>query len=182
MKFNSKSPSGKFVLRIPPSLHLALKKTARLRELSLNDLCIDLLSSSLISLNESVGEFLPLVELIKKELGDAFLGLVLFGSKARGDYHDNSDIDLLVVVSNQIPITRDLYRKLDSLDFALHFAHMPDSPLGTGSIWLECAVDGKVIVDPSQNIGKMLSKLRTLFAEGKVVRKETHGQWYWVSH
>jgi predicted nucleotidyltransferase len=36
---------------------------------------------------------------LSKELGDNLVKLYLFGSKARGDFHDDSDIDLLVIVN-----------------------------------------------------------------------------------
>ncbi len=38
-------------------------------------------------------------------LGDQLVNMVLFGSKARGDYHDESDVDVAVIV-------RGLTRKL----------------------------------------------------------------------
>ena len=34
--------------------------------------------------------------------GERFAGLVLYGSMARGDYHDESDIDLLVLLHGEV--------------------------------------------------------------------------------
>lgn len=36
---------------------------------------------------------------LESRLGHQLIRLVLFGSQARGDYHDESDIDLAVIVS-----------------------------------------------------------------------------------
>jgi len=48
--------------------------------------------------------------------GERFAGLVLYGSMARGDYHDESDIDLLVLLHGEVnpyseiwPIVHALY-------------------------------------------------------------------------
>mgnify|MGYP005843536319 CR=1 len=35
---------------------------------------------------------------LKRSPGDPLLGIVLFGSMARGDYHKDSDIDVAVIV------------------------------------------------------------------------------------
>jgi hypothetical protein len=43
------------------------------------------------------------------------LALVLFGSFARGEEADGSDIDLLVVLPSGTAITRDSYRRLDGV-------------------------------------------------------------------
>ncbi len=37
-------------------------------------------------------------EALKREHADAVLRLVVYGSKARGDAHDESDVDLLLIV------------------------------------------------------------------------------------
>ncbi len=40
-------------------------------------------------------------EALKREHADAVLRLVVYGSKARGDAHDESDIDLLLIVRDE---------------------------------------------------------------------------------
>ncbi len=44
---------------------------------------------------------------VKSFLGDQLISMVLFGSMARGDYHDESDVDVAIIV-------RGLTRKLKS--------------------------------------------------------------------
>ena len=41
------------------------------------------------------------LEAIAADYGDAVKKVVLYGSKARGDWHDESDIDVLVIVRNE---------------------------------------------------------------------------------
>jgi predicted nucleotidyltransferase len=41
-----------------------------------------------------------LVDRLRQRYGDDLLRVVLFGSKARGDFDDESDLDVLVVVRN----------------------------------------------------------------------------------
>lgn len=43
---------------------------------------------------------LELKERLERLLGDSLVRMVLFGSKARGDYDDESDIDIAFIVSN----------------------------------------------------------------------------------
>ena len=42
--------------------------------------------------------------------GERFAGLVLYGSMARGDYHDESDIDLLVLLHGEVNPYREVWR------------------------------------------------------------------------
>ncbi len=44
---------------------------------------------------------------LKKELGEQIVEIKLFGSKARGDFNKNSDIDILVVLKNDSEKNKD---------------------------------------------------------------------------
>ena len=60
-------------------------------------------------------------------LGDQLVSMVLFGSMARGDYHDESDIDVAVIVRG---LTRELKgRILDEVAELELEHHMPLSVL-----------------------------------------------------
>jgi predicted nucleotidyltransferase len=48
-----------------------------------------------------------LAEELRKKLGDKLLFITLFGSKARGDFDEESDIDVFIVVRN----SSDLYQQ-----------------------------------------------------------------------
>lgn len=51
---------------------------------------------------------------LKESLGENLKDIILYGSKARGDFYDGSDIDLLVVVENL-----DLNKKHDINDIVV---------------------------------------------------------------
>jgi hypothetical protein len=64
-------------------------------------------------------EIAPILEEAKRILrelyGERFSGLVLYGSMARGDYDDESDIDLLVLLKGKV----DPYGEIDRIIPAL---------------------------------------------------------------
>lgn len=54
---------------------------------------------------------------IKKKLGNNLIFLKMFGSKARGDFHKDSDIDILIVVNQKnIAVRDEIYDILFRLD------------------------------------------------------------------
>lgn len=46
------------------------------------------------------------IESIKKELGPIFIKAVLFGSRARGEGNEDSDVDILVLVREMDTVTK----------------------------------------------------------------------------
>ena len=52
-----------------------------------------------------------LVAAISELVGKALDGLVLFGSMARGESREGSDMDLLIVLRQSLPLTRSLYAR-----------------------------------------------------------------------
>ena len=175
--------SGKFVLRIDPLLHKQLKEKARANGESLNELCGTLIRSGLRGEGPTGGRHGVVVRTARQQFGGAFLGLLLFGSQARGDSHDSSDTDLLIVLDRSVQIRRELYRRWpDPADGreVVHFAHLPEDAVSAGSLWLECALDGIVLHDPEGRVRTALAGLKALIASGRIVRRSTHGQGYWV--
>lgn len=51
-----------------------------------------------------------LKNLLSIQLGDSFKSLILYGSKARGDYNNDSDIDILVVADTVTLDVKDIIR------------------------------------------------------------------------
>lgn len=193
-----RNASGRFVVRVPSDLHRQLKRVADEAGSSLNALCVRLLKDGS---RESLGtgdvgciEYLPLassrqaVASLSAFLGDRLVGVVLFGSVARGDSVPSSDIDLLAVVSPVVEITRDLYDGWDSrapealiVDrISVQFVLLPSKPEVAGSLWLETAMDGVVLYDPSLEVSRFLADLRRWVASGGAIRKIVHGHPYWV--
>jgi hypothetical protein len=99
----------RLLLRLPSALHKRAKARASETGNSLNSVIVQAIENGL-----SKGQLEALTPSIikhaKSQFGDAFLGLLLYGSRARGDAYESSDTDLLLVVDSSVPITRELYR------------------------------------------------------------------------
>lgn len=85
-------------------------------------------------------------------LGDNLMSLWLFGSKVRGDFEPDSDIDLLVVLKILQPETRWRIREIAaqcSLEYGVLFnihildqAHWDEEVYYRGTLWREILRDG----------------------------------------
>jgi predicted nucleotidyltransferase len=177
-------PSGRFLLRIDPNLHSALRAAADQAGLSLNEYCARKLGSGGVGLADPGWQA---VERAAAVLGGALMGVAVYGSWARGEPMENSDVDVLVVVDPSTPITRGLYRRWDEepvrweeRSVEPHFVHLPSpGQLPTGT-WAEVALDGIVLFDRNLVLSRRLVELRKRILDGSMERREIHGQPYWV--
>lgn len=62
-----------------------------------------------------------LKNLLSQKLGDNLKNVLLYGSKARGDYNNDSDIDILVVADTVTPDVKDIIRDA-VLDIQLEYS------------------------------------------------------------
>jgi len=120
--------------------------------------------------------------------GDALVGVVAFGSWARSELHDASDIDLLVVLDRSVELSRELYRRWDEepvlgdgRPVEPHFVTLPEPSAPAVGLWAEAAVDGIVLFARDLELQAQLAAIRRDLIEGRVVRKRIHGQPYWVA-
>jgi hypothetical protein len=120
-------------------------------------------------------------------VGGALAGVVAFGSWARQELHDLSDVDLLVVVDEGFDLTRDLYVSWDAAPVVVggrrvepHFVHLPQPAAPAVGLWAEAAVDGIVLFARDLELTGVLAAIRRQLVEGRVRRKTAHGQPYWV--
>jgi predicted nucleotidyltransferase len=180
-------PSGRFVLRVGPELHAELRREAAVRGLSLNEHCARKLSEPPAIAVEHP-ELQAAVTRALHLLGEALAGVVVHGSWARGETHDGSDVDLLLVVAEGTPIDRELYRRWDA-EGALtidgrradaHFARLPASGERVTPFWAEIATDGFVAFERERRVSLRLARIRGQIAAGRLVRRTVHGQPYWT--
>jgi len=176
-------PSGRFLLRLSPQLHAGLRDSAAEAGLSLNEFCVRKLSGP--GIDGGPGE--AAVGWALDRLGSALVGVVAYGSWARGELADGSDLDLLMVVSDGVALTRDVYREWDSAmlelegrPVELHFARQPDLGARLSSFWAEVAVDGVVLFERGHDLSKRLAEIRRRIVDERWVRRRVHGQPYWV--
>jgi hypothetical protein len=182
----SKAVSGRFLLRLPARVHARLQATARGRGLSLNEYCTRRLSvpGAALLLDEGAR---AAIDRSLKQFSGKLLGVLVFGSYARGDAAATSDVDLLVVIDRAIPLTRALYREWDvappvwaerSID--PHFVHLPTDVRTMPGAWCEAAIDGVVLFEREGALTRRLAAVRGDIATGRLVRRSVHGQPYWT--
>jgi hypothetical protein len=178
--------TGRFILRIDAGLHGALRVAARDAGLSLNEYCARKLTApagGFAEVEDAAGAVSRAAALFEGDL----IGVVAFGSCARGDSADGSDVDLLVVVENVVELTRELYRRWDADpvrwgDRAVdaHFAHLPGREAPSTGMWGEVALDGIVLFERGLRLTQHLIRVRHDIAAGRIVRRMAHGQPYWT--
>ena len=182
-------PSGRFVVRVPPTLHGRLRELAAGSGVSLNTLCVQLLSAGAEG-HVAPAEHSPwswIARRYEEVFGHEPVAVVLFGSAARGELRGDSDVDLLVVLDPGVPLRRALYRQWDELvsqgtferAINAHFVHLPARVEDAGSLWLEVAVEGRVLSDRDDTVRRFLVAVRGAIASGRFVRSVLHGQPYW---
>jgi predicted nucleotidyltransferase len=179
--------SGRFLLRIDPRQHGTLRRAARAAGLSLNDYCsrkLSLPGGCLAGPGESAAIVARAAELFAADL----VGVVVFGSWARGEETERSDVDALVVLAERVALLRRLYREWDAEPVVCdghpvepHFVHLPPPKETVAGLWAEVALDGIVLFDPTLVVSHRLAAIRRDIAGGRIVRRVVHGQPYWVS-
>lgn len=179
-------PSGRFLLRIDPGLHALLKASARDLGLSLNDYCARKLTLPVDA--AALADDGPAV--VRRAVGlygSCLAGVVVFGSWARGEAADSSDVDLLVVLDRRLPLTRSLYAAWDAESATwdgrtveVHLAHLPERGEAPSSIWAEVALDGLVVYERGRALSARLGDVRREIAAGRFVRRVAQGQPYWT--
>lgn len=150
--------SGRFLLRVPPALHQALRRQARAKGTSLNRYCREALETAAAAASEleapataatgaSSGPGRETVwrraaAAIAREVGADLEAVVLFGSRARGHDGPGSDVDLLLAVGSAAPLGRERYAAWDQrlagaseikalgARVSPHFARLPAEPPG----------------------------------------------------
>jgi len=179
--------SGRFLLRIDPGLHAALRHAASASGQSLNEYCGRKLAAPVGELS-AFAAAAAAVTRAAAVAGDALVGVVAFGSWARSELHDASDIDLLVVLDRSVELSRTLYRRWDEQPVVCdgrpvepHFVTLLEPSAPAVGLWAEAAVEGIVLFARDHELQARLAAIRRDLIEGRVVRKRVHGQPYWVA-
>jgi len=177
--------SGRFVLRLPPTLHAELRDAARRAGLSLNEYCVRALSAPG---TEPAGPGATIAARAIALYGPDLVGVMLYGSWARGEATAASDIDALIVLEASRPITRALYREWDRVSLQhdghpieAHLIGTPTPDGAPGTVWLEAALDAIVVLDRDGRIARHLGRVRRDIAAGTRLRRRAHGQPYWTA-
>lgn len=177
-------PSGRFVLRIEPELHAALRQAAQDAGLSLNEYCARKLAAPG---NRGAGPFEEAIRKVSTTFGEQLVGVVAYGSWARDELAEKSDVDLLVVLSPDLAITRELYRAWDAAPLHWgahpvepHFVHVPDDDARVTGSWAEVASEGIVLFERGFELSRLLARIRRRILARHLMRRRAQGQPYWV--
>lgn len=121
--------------------------------------------------------------------GEALRGVAAFGSWVRDELGDTSDIDMLIVLAERVPIRRELYRRWDEHPLVWrghmvepHFVHLPAASHRCSGLWAEVATNAKLLYEGAERpgLGDHLAAVRCRIADGKMERRTAHGQPYWL--
>lgn len=127
------------------------------------------------------------VQALQRALGEQLIAVVLFGSRARGDAHAESDWDLLVI-AEKLPeqfFDRHLFlRRLLPTDCsnASLLARTPQEfESHLPSLYLDIALDGRILYDPQgYAAGKLRALKRTIQKTGLYRERTQDGDiWRW---
>lgn len=130
----------------------------------------------------------PLLVVLKHELGQALVGVVLYGSHARGTARPDSDIDLLVIAS-ELPESR--VARADffvDLQFEAGYPYLHVSILGKTvaefeghfpALYLDIGLDGIVLFDRDGYLAGKLARIRALIEEADLLRRQLDGDFLW---
>jgi hypothetical protein len=125
---------------------------------------------------------------LEKMLGDEFLGLVLFGSWARGEAREDSDVDVFVVLKSlkglearaavYRVVSRGVGRAVTLVDARAD--ELFGRELELTPLLLNILVDGIVVYDRTGKLAELAAKARRLVeAEGLVRYRTPDGKYGW---
>lgn len=182
----TRAASGRFVLRLPPALHGALRDSARQAGISLNEYCVRVLATAPGGV---AGPGAAVAARAAATFGAEFVGVVVHGSWARGEATDSSDVDVLVVLAHTSRVTRATYGTwdlepitYDDREVDVHFVTLPADAVDPGPMWLEVAIDGIVVVDRDHQVARYLGEVRRGIARGAWTRHVADGHPYWAAN
>lgn len=193
---SSKPASGRFLLRIPPALHRALRRRARDAGKSLNRYCSEALRAVVEDAAPGRSRAWQAASAaVVENVGEELEGVVLFGSRAHGWDGPGSDVDVLLVLRDGAVLDRERYAAWDrtlarapevralGARVSPHFARLPTGRPGAadggGGLWLEAALHGVVLWQRSPAVSRWMAEARELMAAGVLRRRRAHGQPYW---
>lgn len=125
---------------------------------------------------------------LQKGLGGGLVSVVLFGSRARGEAHEGSDWDFLVVARDLPEGTLERVFRLKKMLTPLYrgevslLAKTPEEFVaGLPDLYLDIALDGVILYDTGGYMAERLKSLRALIRR-KGLHREREGRdliWHW---
>lgn len=126
-----------------------------------------------------------IVEAYRAYLGDRLVSIVLFGSRAREDYIETSDFDILIIASHlpERHLARMGYIRKPLLNFEEKVSIIAKTPEEFDScfppLYLDIAMDGKILVDKDEFMEKRLRKIRNIVEASALKRVKLGNEYFW---
>jgi predicted nucleotidyltransferase len=128
------------------------------------------------------------VAALRAALGERLMAVVLFGSRARGDYREGSDWDLLVIAEGlpegpferRLSMNRALFPAVEGEISVL--AKTPEEfEASLPPLYLDIALDGRILYDPTGYAAERLTELRRIMDRAGLYRERTPAGdvWEW---
>jgi len=130
-----------------------------------------------------------LIEAYKSHLRENLISIVIFGSRARGDHTENSDFDILIIAAHlpERHLARMGYIRGPLFKFNEKVQVLAKTPDEFDSIfpplYLDIALDGKILVDKDGFMEKRLRKIRKIIKDSSLYRIKEGDEllWQWNS-
>ncbi len=126
-----------------------------------------------------------IIQEYKNYLGDKLIAVVLFGSRARGDYKEKSDFDILIIASN-LPeryLERMGYIREPLINLDENVSIIAKTPEEFDSffpsLYLDIALDGKLLLDKDGFMESRLEKIKEIIKASALKRVENEGEFIW---
>lgn len=125
---------------------------------------------------------------LKEILGEGFTGLMLFGSYARGEAREDSDVDILVVLKGLkgMRIRSIIYKVIvDNIGLPITLVdidlrELAREDLEVTPLLLNILYDGIIVYDETGILARLKSKIKELVSKAKLVRYKTpNGKYGW---
>ncbi|BDC17749.1 nucleotidyltransferase domain-containing protein [Acidianus sp. HS-5] len=138
-----------------------------------------------------------MVEIMKEEFKDDLVSVVLFGSVARGDNRNDSDVDLLVVIKNlpkdsmlkrirlfeskvEDKLEIEKYWKMGYYISLSPILKTPEEAEKLSPLYLDMVYDAVILYDKDNFFGNVLKRLKEKLDQLGAERVWIGKKWYWV--
>jgi predicted nucleotidyltransferase len=123
---------------------------------------------------------------LEGQLGESLWAVVLFGSAARGEARDSSDLDVFIVADSlpdRITARAQLLRSLIPKTIVGRTSFIAKTrdefEHGFPSYYLDLALDGVILFDRDRYMAKRLERIRSLIQDAGLIRLRTQYGFFW---
>ncbi|QGR19830.1 nucleotidyltransferase domain-containing protein [Stygiolobus azoricus] len=138
-----------------------------------------------------------MLEIMKEEFKDDLISVIVYGSVARGDNRNDSDVDLLIIMKNlpkdsmlkrirlfetkvEDKLNLDKYWKMGYYVSLSPVLKTPEEAEKFSPLYLDMVYDAVILYDRDYFFTRILEKLRARLQELGAERVRMGKKWYWV--